>query len=301
MEESGPQGTQSFLNSARWDAGAVRDDLRGYVVEHLGDKESGVLILNETSFLKKCEQSVGVARQYTGTAGRTENAQVGVFLAYASKKGAAFVDRALYLPRGWADDAEQRAEAGVPGEVRFATKGELAKEMLGRAFDAGVPTRWVVADTVYGTARGLRTWLEGQSRSYVMGGLPPRASTVKDVSGRSGPPSRPRTGSPLPIDTLPRRHARVLRPHMLAARAYSLVSRTGNVNSLARIGKKIGPCPWDTARSRKLHLYAVISPTANARRSRKRYLIGRTAMPRSSPARDVRCPEARQRTPSGCR
>ena len=110
-----------------------------------------------------------MARQYTGTAGRIENAPVGVFVAYASGKGAAFVDRARYLPREeWADDHLRREEAGVPDEVRFATKGELAKEMLQRAFEAKVPARWVVADTVYGTARGLRGWLEEQGRSYVL-------------------------------------------------------------------------------------------------------------------------------------
>ncbi len=127
-----------------------------------------MLVVDETGFLKKGEKSVGVARQYTGTAGRTENSQVGVFAVYASRKGAAFVDRALYLPKEWAEDEERRAEAGVPEAVRFATKGELAKEMLGRAFDAGVPARWVVADTVYGTARGLRGWLEGRERPYVL-------------------------------------------------------------------------------------------------------------------------------------
>jgi SRSO17 transposase len=169
MGEMGPQGAQRLLNAARWDADAVRDDLREYVVEHLGEEESGVLVVDETGFLKKGEKSVGVARQYTGTAGRIENAQVGVFLAYASEKGAAFVDRALYLPREeWADDPLRREEAGVPDEVRFATKGELAKEMLGRAFEAKVPARWVVADTVYGTARGLRGWLEEQGCSYVL-------------------------------------------------------------------------------------------------------------------------------------
>ena len=169
MGEMGPQGAQRLLNAARWDADAVRDDLREYVVEYLGDEESGVLIVDETGFLKKGEKSVGVARQYTGTAGRIENAQVGVFVAYACEKGAAFVDRALYLPREeWADDPVRRKEAGVPDEVRFATKGELAKEMLKRTFEAGVPARWVVADTVYGTARGLRGWLEEQGRSYVL-------------------------------------------------------------------------------------------------------------------------------------
>ena len=142
--------------------------LRSYVFERLGEEESGVLIVDETGFLKKGEKPVGVARQYTGTAGRTENSQVGVFAVYASCKGAAFVDRALYLPEGWAGDAARRAEAGVPKEVRFATKGELARRMLERALEAGVPAKWVVADTVYGTARGLRGWLEERGRSYVM-------------------------------------------------------------------------------------------------------------------------------------
>lgn len=168
MGETGPQGVQRLLNAARWDSEALRDDLRDYVVEHLGDERSGVLVVDETGFLKKGEKSVGVARQYTGTAGKRENAQVGVFLAYASEKGAAFLDRSLYLPHGWAGDPARREEAGLPEEVRFATKGGLAKEMLGRAFEAGVPARWVVADTVYGTARGLRGWLEEQGRSYVL-------------------------------------------------------------------------------------------------------------------------------------
>ena len=180
MGETGPQGAQRLLNAARWDADAVRDELREYVVEHLGDEDSGVLIVDETGFLKKGKKSVGVARQYTGTAGKKENCQVGVFLAYASKKGAAFVDRSLYLPREWTEDLERRAEAGVPQKIRFATKGDLAKEMLRRAFEAGMPARWVVADTVYGTARGLRGWLEEQQCCYVLAvPAPPRASTTR--------------------------------------------------------------------------------------------------------------------------
>src|SRR3712207_5832205 len=148
MGEMRPQGAQRLLNAARWDADAIRDDLREYVLEHLGDEESGVLIVDETGFLKKGEKSVGVvARQYTDTAGKRENCQVEVFLCYASKEGAAFIDRALYLPWEWAEDSARREEAGVPKEVRFATKGKLAKEMLRRAFEAGVPARWVVADT----------------------------------------------------------------------------------------------------------------------------------------------------------
>ncbi len=166
--EARPRGVQHLLNDARWDPDAVRDDLREYVVEHLGDEESGVLIVDETGFLKKGKKSVGVAPQYTGTAGKKENAQVGVFLCYTSEKGVAFIDRALYLPKEWADDPARREEAGVPEEVRFATKGELAKRMLKRAFEAGVPARWVVADTVYGTARGLRGWLEKRASSYVL-------------------------------------------------------------------------------------------------------------------------------------
>ncbi len=166
--EARPRGVQHLLGDAHWDANAVRDDLREYVVEHLGDEESGVLIVDETGFLKKGGKSAGVARQYTGTAGKRENCQVGVFLCYASKEGAAFIDRALYLPHEWADDAKRREEAGVPKEVRFATKGKLAKEMLRRAFEAGVPAHWVAADTVYGPAQGLRGWLEEQGRWYVL-------------------------------------------------------------------------------------------------------------------------------------
>jgi SRSO17 transposase len=159
MGEPDPQGVQRLLNAAKWDAGAVRDDLRRYVVEYLGDEVSGVLIVDDTGFLKKGEKSVGVARQYTGTAGDTVNCQVGVFLAYSSEKGAAFMDRTLYLPKEWTEGKERRAEAGVPEEVGFANKLELAKRMLNRAFAAGVPARWVVADSFYGRSHKFRCWL----------------------------------------------------------------------------------------------------------------------------------------------
>ena len=122
-----PQGVQRLLNSAEWDADEVRDDLREYVLEHLGDEETGVLIVDETGFLKKGEKSVGVARQYTGTAGETVNCQVGVFLAYSSEKGAAFLDRALYLPRAWTDDPARRAEAGVPERIVFRNKSRVGR------------------------------------------------------------------------------------------------------------------------------------------------------------------------------
>lgn len=130
--ERDPQGVQRLLNSAKWDADAVREDLREYVVEHLADKETGILIVDETGFLKKGEKSVGVSPQYTGTAGDTVNCQVGVFLAYSSNKGAAFVDRALYLPKGWTSNPVRRAEAGIPEEITFHNKIELAEVMLER-------------------------------------------------------------------------------------------------------------------------------------------------------------------------
>jgi len=174
--ERDPQGVQRLLNSAKWDADAVRDDLRGYVVEHLGDEETGVLIVDETGFLKKGRKSVGVARQYTGTAGDTVNCQVGVFLAYASEKGAAFVDRALYLPKAWTGDPARREEAGVLEGVVFRNKVELAEGMLERAFEAGVPARWVVADSFYGRSHSFREWLEERGRPYAV--MVPKTNAV---------------------------------------------------------------------------------------------------------------------------
>jgi len=167
LGEHGPQGVQRLLNTAHWDADVVRDDLRAYVVEQLGDP-AAVLVVDETGFLKKGTKSVGVKRQYSGTAGRIENSQVGVFLAYAAPRGRAFLDRALYLPKEWAADAARRQEAGVPESVRLATKGQLAKEMLARAFAAGVPAAWVTADEVYGDDGALRAFLEEQDKPYVL-------------------------------------------------------------------------------------------------------------------------------------
>ena len=167
LGESGPQGMQRLLNAADWDAEAVRDDLRAYVLEHLADERSGVLVIDETGFVKKGTKSAGVARQYSGTAGRRENQQIGVFLLYASERGAAFIDRALYLPDEWMGDAARRVEAHIPERVGFATKGELARDLLARAFAAGAPARWVVGDTVY-SGDEVRRWLEGQGRSYVL-------------------------------------------------------------------------------------------------------------------------------------
>src|SRR5215211_1554838 len=162
LGEAGPHGVQRLLNAATWDTDGVRDDLRDYVVAHLGDEATGVLIVDETGFLKKGRKSCGVARQYPGTAGTTANCHVGVFLAYASQAGAAFIDRALYLPREWTDDPGRRTEAGVPEDIRFATKIELAQRMLAGAFDADVPARWVVADAFSGRSHELRRWLEAR-------------------------------------------------------------------------------------------------------------------------------------------
>ena len=162
-----PYGIQHLLGRASWDADALREDLREYVIEHLADSES-CLIVDETGFIKKGEQSVGVKRQYTGTVGKRENCQVGVFLAYASGRGQAFIDRELYLPEEWALDKERRQRAGVPDEVGMRTKPELAKVMLGRALEAGVKAAWVVADSVYGDSRPLGMFLEDREQPYVL-------------------------------------------------------------------------------------------------------------------------------------
>ena len=162
-----PDGVQRLLAVYPWDADEVRDDLQGYVVEHLGDP-SGVLVVDETGFLKQGKKSVGVKRQYSGTAGKVENCQIGVFLAYGSRHGAAFLDRELCLPQEWAADGPRRQEAGVPRDVVFHTKGQLAQGMIGRAVAAGVPFAWVTGDTVYGNDRKLRGWLEEQSQPYVL-------------------------------------------------------------------------------------------------------------------------------------
>jgi SRSO17 transposase len=163
-----PDGVQHLLARADWDADAVRDDLRAYVAEHLGHP-GGVLIVDESGFLKKGAKSAGVQRQYSGAAGRIENCQVGVFLGYVSPRGRALLDRELYLPKEWADDAARREGARVPPAVRFATKLVLARRMVERAVGAGVPATWVTADAVYGSDHGFRSALEGLGLGYVVG------------------------------------------------------------------------------------------------------------------------------------
>jgi SRSO17 transposase len=172
-EEAGertPDGMQRLLNASRWDADAVRDDLMAYAREHLADP-AAILVIDETGFLKKGTKSAGVKRQYSGTAGKRENCQIGVFVTYSSLVPAqtqVLVDRELYLPAEWASDLVRRREAGVPDGVTFATKPELARRMLTRVRAAGLPAAWVTGDTVYGGSGPLRSWLEEQRQPYVL-------------------------------------------------------------------------------------------------------------------------------------
>jgi SRSO17 transposase len=165
--DADPYGTQHFLSRASWDTDGVRDDLRDYVVAHLGDTD-GVLVIDETGDVKKGSQTVGVQRQYTGTAGRIENTQVAVYLAYATDRGHALIDRELYLPASWTEDPQRMATAGVPADITFATKPALATGMLIRALRDGVSAGWVAGDEVYGADPDLRAELEAQQVGYVL-------------------------------------------------------------------------------------------------------------------------------------
>jgi SRSO17 transposase len=162
-----PDRLQRLLSSAAWDECGVREDVRDWTVGYLADAEA-VLVADDTGFLKKGRRSVGVQRQYSGTAGRIENCQIGVFLAYASSVGRGLLDAELYLPASWTDDPQRCADAGVPAEVGFATKPELARMMIERVVKAGLPFGWVAADEFYGDNPGLRGWLESEDLRYVM-------------------------------------------------------------------------------------------------------------------------------------
>jgi SRSO17 transposase len=164
----GPERMQRLLNFYAWDTDGLRDDLRSAVVELLGDERQGVLVVDETGFVKKGTKSAGVARQYSGTAGRIENSQIGVFLAYASSRGRALIDRELYLPKEWMSDRERCRQAGIPDEVKLATKPVLAQRMIARAVEAGVRFGWVTGDEAYGVDTKLRMWLEAEDLSHVL-------------------------------------------------------------------------------------------------------------------------------------
>ncbi|MFI5541769.1 IS701 family transposase [Nocardia sp. NPDC051900] len=178
--ERTPDGMQRLLHAAAWDADGVRDDVRGYAIEHLGDPD-GVLVVDETGFLKKGTKSTGVQRQYSGTAGRIENCQLGVFCAYTGSRGRTLIDRELYLPKSWTEDRQRCREASVPDDVVFATKATLAKNMLARALDAGVPARWVTADEAYGGDGKFRAWLDERRIGYVV--AVPRSQTIPVTAG----------------------------------------------------------------------------------------------------------------------
>jgi SRSO17 transposase len=165
--EATPYGVQHLLGRADWEVDAVRDELRRYIIQHLREPDA-VLVVDETGFLKKGRHSAGVARQYSGTAGRIENCQIGVFLAYASHLGHALLDRELYLPKEWMEDLARCRQAGIPEDRRFATKPQLARHMLARTFAAGMPAKWVTGDSVYGDDRRLRMWLESCPQAYVL-------------------------------------------------------------------------------------------------------------------------------------
>jgi SRSO17 transposase len=165
--DGSPAGMQHLLSRACWDADGVRDGIRDYVAEYLGDP-GGMLVAGETGDVKKGTATAGVQRQYTGTAGRIENAQVAVYLTCAGRGGHALIDRELYLPESWAGDRDRCAAAGIPEDTAFATKPELALAMINRALDAGTPAGWVAGDEVYGADPGLRAGLEERQVSYVL-------------------------------------------------------------------------------------------------------------------------------------
>ncbi len=167
MGDTTPDGVQRLLNTARWDVDGVREDLQRYTVKTLGS-DTTVAVIDETGFLKKGKKSAGVKRQYSGTAGRVENCQIGVFLAYSTPQGHALIDCELYLPKDWISDEARRREAKIPDPVTFQTKPVLARQMLERAQATGMQVDWVTGDSIYGSDRRLRLWLEEQLQPFVM-------------------------------------------------------------------------------------------------------------------------------------
>jgi SRSO17 transposase len=194
--DPGPWRQQAILGRGRWDADALRDVVRDYVVEHLADDDA-VLVIDETGFLKQGRASCGVGRQYTGSAGKITNCQIGVFASYVSRHGHAFIDRALYLPKAWTDDPARMEAARVPDGTAFATKPALAVAMIKRTIAAGVPFTWVAADSVYGVG-DVETALRRAGRGYVLGvssdhhfrswqRKPPVAGTAEEIASNIDP------------------------------------------------------------------------------------------------------------------
>jgi SRSO17 transposase len=188
-----PDGLQHLLARAKWDTDGVRDDVRDYVVEAFGDP-GAILVVDETGDVKKGVHSVGVQRQYTGTAGRVENAQVAVYLTYAAPRGHALIDRALYLPRSWAEDPDRCQDTAIPQNKReFATKPTLARELITRTVEAKVPAAWVAGDEVYGADPKLRTAIRGHGLGYVLA-----IAANRRVPTHAGPTRADRLGAQLP-------------------------------------------------------------------------------------------------------
>jgi SRSO17 transposase len=207
--EKQPRGTERLLSEAHWSASEARARLQAFLIEELGAPD-GIAVLDETGFLKKGTHSVGVARQYTGTAGKVENCQVGVFLGYSSPRGHALVDAELYLPRVWTEDRARCQAAKVPDDVEFATKPALGQRMLQRAAENGLPFSWVTGDEVYGNDPKLRAWLSREHCSFVLAvagsthvwSRPPRVQHPRRRRGLGRPRTRPRiTPQPLRIST----------------------------------------------------------------------------------------------------
>src|SRR5678809_821091 len=194
--DPGPWRQQAILGRGRWDADALRDIVRDYVVEHLA-ADDAVLVVDETGFLKQGKASCGVARQYTGSAGKITNCQIGVFAAYVSDRGHGFIDRSLYLPQSWAEDPARRAAAHVPRQIAFATKSHLARAMIERAIAAGVPFAWVAGDSIYGVSE-VEMALRRAGKGYVLGvnsnsqfnswgAKPPVAGTAAEIASTLDP------------------------------------------------------------------------------------------------------------------
>lgn len=224
-----PDGTQRLLYQAQWRADAARDRLLRYEIEVFGD-EDGIGVIDETGFLKQGERSVGVKRQYSGTAGKIENCQVATFLSYATVKGHVFLDRRLYLPAEWCHDAERRAQAKIPAEVVFQTKPEQAMVMLEHAWHAGVPMRWVAGDELYGESTPLRDLIADSGRWYVLAvrSDAPIWTERPAVEPPAPPPTgRPRTKPHLAADAPPLRTVKEVVARWPASRWQSLTVAEG--------------------------------------------------------------------------
>ncbi|WP_256923722.1 IS701 family transposase [Streptomyces sp. 13-12-16] len=174
-----PAGLQHLLDGARWDTDAVRDDVRDYAAERLGPGR--VLIIDDTGFIRKGTTSAGVGRQYTGTSGKIDDCQIGVFAAYATRSGRALVDRELYLPKAWTSDRDRCRAAKIPDERGFAAKGELARNIVRRCLAAGLPATWVTADEAYGQDWRFRRLLEQLDIGYVV--AVPKSQQIKSLAG----------------------------------------------------------------------------------------------------------------------